>query len=88
MERFRLKSATTAVHHLDAASKGVAVVIPAGSEVVSENPIDMRAGIDRSQFVSVRWARRVVEIFLADLIERGERINTSERELWALDGAK
>ena len=88
MERYRLKSATTAVYHQDPDSKGVAVVIPAGSEVVSDRPIETRPGLDRSRLVSVRWARRVVEMFLFDLIERGERMGTSDRDRWILDNAK
>lgn len=88
MERFRLKSATTGVYHLDDDSKGVAVVIPAGSEVVSPGPIVRRPGTDRAEFVTVRWASRMVQVFLLDLIERGERLTTPECEPWALRAAK
>ena len=77
MERFRLKSATMAVHHVGGDAKGVAVVIPAGSEVVSIDPIDTRSGFDHSQFVAVKWAGRTVQMFLLDLVERGERVDSA-----------
>ncbi len=74
MERFRLKSATMAVHYQDAGPKGLAVVIPAGSEVSSAEHIDTRPGFDHSVFVEVRWAGRMVRMFLLDLVDRGERV--------------
>jgi len=79
MERFRLKTATMAVHHLSDSTKGTAVVIPAGSELVSEDPIHTRAGFDHSQFVTMKWSGRMVQIFLLDLIDRGERVYNAER---------
>ena len=42
MERFRLKAATMSVHYQGGGPKGVAVMIPAGSEVASIKPIDTR----------------------------------------------
>jgi hypothetical protein len=74
MERFRLKSATTAVHYQLGVPKGVAVQIPAGSEVSSIDPIDMRRRSDRSELVAVKWAGRMVQMFRLDLLERGERV--------------
>jgi hypothetical protein len=79
LERFRLKSATTAVYHQDGDPKGLAVVIPSGSEVASFDPIDARARFDHSQFVTVKWAERTVQMFLLDLIERGERVNIAKQ---------
>ena len=77
MERFRLESATTVIYRQNGETKGVAVIIPAGSEVVSSDPIDSRAKFDHSQFVTVKWADRTVQMFLLDLIERGERVNSA-----------
>ena len=74
MERFRLKSATMAVSHPGDGTKGLAVVIPAGSELASIDPIDTRSGLDHSHFVPVKWAGQRVHMFLLDLVERGERI--------------
>ena len=74
MERFKLKSATMAVHYQDGGPKGLAVVIPGGSEVSSVEHIDTRPGFDHSVFVQVRWAGRTVSMFLLDLVDRGERL--------------
>ena len=79
MERFRLKIATMSVHYQGGEAKGVAVMIPAGSEVVSLNPIDTRAQDDRSTTVEVKWAGRIVHMFLYDLLERGERVTAADR---------
>lgn len=77
MERFRLKAATMAVHHVADDAKGIAVVIPAGSEVATFDPVDTRPGFDHSQFIRVKWAGRTVQMFLLDLIERGERVDSA-----------
>jgi hypothetical protein len=74
MHRFRLKSATVVVHHQDGGPKGIAVVIPAGSEVSSADPIDTRTRFDHSALIEVRWAGRTVRMFRLDLVERGERV--------------
>jgi hypothetical protein len=79
MERFRLRSATTAVCHQNDETKGTAVVMPAGSEVVSADPIDAHAAFDHAQFVTVKWAEKTVQMFLLDLLERGERVKSVER---------
>jgi hypothetical protein len=57
--------------------KGTAVVIPAGSEVSSADPIDTRLRLDRSAFVAVKWAGMMVQMFRLDLVERGERIRNA-----------
>jgi hypothetical protein len=77
MERFRLKAATMSVHYQGGGPKGVAVMIPAGSEVASVNPIDTRAQPDRSSLIEVKWAGRIVHMFLYDLLERGERVTVA-----------
>ena len=74
MERFRLKSPTMAVHYQDGGPKGLAVVIPAGSEVCCSEHIDARPGFDHSTFVEVLWTGKTVSMFLLDLVERGERV--------------
>jgi hypothetical protein len=62
MERSRLKSATTAERSQIGVPKSVAVVIPARSEV-SADPIDTRARLDRSEFIAVKWAGTMVQMF-------------------------
>jgi hypothetical protein len=74
MDRFKLKSATMAVHYQDGA-KGTAVIVPGGSEVVSLEPIEGHNGFDRSKFIAVEWNGTTVCMFLLDLIERGERVH-------------
>jgi hypothetical protein len=75
MFRFRLKSATMAVNHQSGDPKGVAVMIPAGSQVVSRDAIEGRVGFDQSKLIEVKWAGRIVRIFLVDLVERGEHVD-------------
>jgi hypothetical protein len=77
MERFRLKAATMSVHYQGGGPKGVAVMIPAGSEVVSIKPIDPRTRPDRATLVEVKWAGRIVHMFFYDLLERGERVEAA-----------
>jgi hypothetical protein len=79
MERFRLKSPTMAVSHHGDDSKGVAVVIPSGSEVICFESTAFNAQLDHSRFVSVKWAGRMVNMFILDLVERGERINAANQ---------
>ena len=74
VHRFRLNSATMAVHYRHDDQKGVALIIPAGSEVISHEVVDGRPGFDRSKFVAVEWDGRTVCMFLLDLLERGERV--------------
>jgi hypothetical protein len=63
-----------AVHYSHDGQKGVAIVIPAGSEVVSHEVVDSRSGFDHSKFIAVEWDGRTVCMFLLDLLERGERV--------------
>jgi hypothetical protein len=74
MERFSLRAPTTAVSHQAGDEAPVRVMIPAGSERTSDEPLDRHADLDRSRLATVKWAVRTVEMFLSDLIERGERI--------------
>ena len=74
VHRFRLNSATMAVHYRHDDQKGVALIIPAGSEVISHEVVDGRPGFDRSKLVAVEWDGRTVCMFLLDLLERGERV--------------
>jgi hypothetical protein len=74
MQRFRLNSATMAVHSPDG-FKDLVLVIPAGGEVVSGDPIETRDGFGRSKLVEVGWNGETVRMFLLDLIERGERVH-------------
>ena len=77
MERFRLKAATMSVHYQGGGPKGVAVMIPAGSEVASVNPVETRGKLDRSTLIEVKWAGRIVHMFQCDLLERGERVGVA-----------
>jgi hypothetical protein len=63
-----------AVHYRDGDQKGIVMVIPAGSELISHEPIDGRPGFDHSKLIAVDWNGRTVCMFLLDLLERGERI--------------
>jgi hypothetical protein len=79
MYHFRLNTATMAVHQRSGEPHGSAVMIPAGSEIVSQERVDFRPGFDRSRLVEVRWAGRTVSMFLLDLMERGERVDRASR---------
>ena len=63
-----------AVCQEDGEPHGVAIIIPAGSEIVSVEPIEARTGFDHSAFVGVEWDGKTVRMFLLDLVERGERV--------------
>jgi hypothetical protein len=74
MYRFRLSSATIAV--IDG-SRDLAVLIPAGAEVLSANRIDdVTDGFERSRFIRVDWDGKVVRMFLLDLLERGQEVSS------------
>jgi hypothetical protein len=74
MYRFRLRRETIAIHHQDDSPKGVAIIIPARSEVVYADPIEVRTGVDQSKLVAVEWEGKTVRIFLRDLLDRGEPV--------------
>jgi hypothetical protein len=59
-------------------SKDEAVIIPAGSVVVSVDPIETRAGFDRSKLIEVTWRGKTILVFLLDLLERGERVEGAD----------
>jgi len=77
MYRFRLKSATMAVHQEEGDRHGVAIIIPAGSVVTSVEPVESRSGFDRATFVTVEWDGKRVRMFLLDRVERGERVQVA-----------
>lgn len=52
--------------------KDLVLIIPAGGEVVSVDPIETRNGFDRSKLVEVGWDGKTVRMFLLDLVERGK----------------
>jgi hypothetical protein len=73
MYRFRLKSSTLGVDYSDGL-KGHAVMIPAGSEIVSYDPAESPAEFHRSSVIGVEWNGNTVSVFRLDLLERGERV--------------
>lgn len=72
MYRFRLKSATMAVEQ-GGASKILAVV-PAGAEIAARELPDIHSGYGCSTLVAIEWNGKTVSMFLADVLERGERL--------------
>jgi hypothetical protein len=70
--RLRLMRETIAVHHQDGSPKGVALLIPAKSEVVCIDPIEVP--FDQSKLVAVEWEGKTVRVFLQDLLDRGEPV--------------
>jgi hypothetical protein len=76
MYRFRLKSATVAVQ------QGHAAMIPSGAEIAAAELPDAASGYAHSTFVTVEWEGKVLRMFLIDLLERGERMDS------AADGRK
>jgi hypothetical protein len=77
MQRFRLRSATMAVYAPEGFKgfKGHALIIPAGAEIVSVDPIETRPGFNRTKLIEVGWEGKTVRMFLLDLLERGERLD-------------
>jgi hypothetical protein len=73
MHRFRLNSPTLAVQYCDS-GRGVAVLIPVGSEI-STAVIPEANGHETASLVKVEWQEKVVSIFLVDLLERGEPLD-------------
>jgi hypothetical protein len=73
MQRFQLRSSTTAVQPR-LGHKGEAITIPAGSVVAIATPIESFVRSDRTGFIAVNWDGKTVNMFLIDLLERGERV--------------
>lgn len=73
MFRFRLKASIMAVYY-GVEGKGEAVIIPAGSEIVTDDLSNPRALPDQSRLVKVGWNGKTVSMFLVDLLDRGERL--------------
>jgi hypothetical protein len=74
MNRFRLSAATMAIP-LRNDSKLEPVIVPAGSEVVSIDPIRDSPGLDGPSFITVEWNGVAVSMSQRDLIERGDRLD-------------
>jgi hypothetical protein len=75
MYRFRLSTATIAVQYQNGSSKGIAIMIPAGSEVVTVDPIEPPDTFDPSKLATVNCGGTILRMFLFDLLERGERVD-------------
>jgi hypothetical protein len=76
MYSFALTSPTMAVRYEN--GKGVAILIPEGSEVATDRLPDEQLPSDSSKLIEVRWAGKVVSIFALDLLERGELVEGDE----------
>ena len=74
MQRFRLRSSTTAVQPRHG-SNGEAITIPAGAVIASATPPESLLQSDRTNLITVEWEGKTVRMFLVDLLERGERVN-------------
>jgi len=71
MSRYRLTWETIAIQQQD--GKGVAIILPEGSEVTVADRF-VREGAFTPALVEARWGQKTVNVFLRDLLARGERI--------------
>jgi hypothetical protein len=78
MPRYILKTATVGVAR--EGSEELAITIPAGSLIVSGQPIEEIAEeADQSQMVEVHWNGEIVSVFLLDLKARSERVGLADK---------
>jgi hypothetical protein len=73
MQCFRLRTETTAIRCADG-GKPQAVNIPSGAIVATSESI--RDPQDRTELVTVEWDSKNIRMFLLDLLERGERVQS------------
>ena len=74
-QRFRLKRTTIATVMQD--GKRIAVQIPADATIIAIDPVPECKSDDRSQQVNVQWQGKDLMMFVIDIQERGERIQTA-----------
>jgi hypothetical protein len=70
--RFRLKVPTSGVYS-DGENKGVALLLPAGAEISTEDDLVSCGADEPIQLVHVHWEGRDLCMFLVYLRARGER---------------
>ena len=76
-QSFRLKRTTIATVMQD--GKRIAIQIPAAAKIIAIDPVPEYTSDDRRQQVTVRWMDKDLMMFLIDIQERGERIQTDGR---------
>jgi phage I-like protein len=76
MQYFVLSEATLAVTFDHQTGKKIAVTIPAGAKVTAIDIVPLEPASDRGEQVAVTWEDRTVQMFLADLQERGQRVHS------------
>jgi hypothetical protein len=76
-QSFRLKRTTIATVMQD--GKRIAVQIPAAARIIAVDPVPEHIPDDRRQQVNVRWNGKDLIMFLIDIQERGERIQTARK---------
>ena len=72
-QRFRLNTKTLALSFADDGTQ-IAVEIPAGAEVLVNDPVPIDPASNHTERINVRWNDRTASIFLIDLQERGLKI--------------
>jgi hypothetical protein len=75
MLRFRLRWPAIVVERPDV-GMGSARILPAGAEILTDDPMALAEGPvrDTRTMVAVEWKGERFSIFLADLLERAERL--------------
>jgi len=76
-QRFRLKSPSMGTV-LQQDGKKIVFQIPAGSEIVAIDPIPEQLSKNQLCKVNIQWRGRTMTMYLVDVQERGERIQTAE----------
>ena len=77
--RFVISADTIAVVIDEDTRKRVAVMIPAGSEIMAVDPVPADPVSDDSTQIEVTWNGRRARLFLVDLQARGQRVRATAR---------
>jgi hypothetical protein len=79
--QLRISSTTVGVEYRDDDPKGngVAVFLPAGAMVLTDDPLPA-APSQPSRMISVKWEGRVINMFIVDLLERGEQVSRASEQ--------
>jgi hypothetical protein len=70
--RFRLKAETIALVPDDAGGNGTTVQVPADATIAVLD--DLHETSEANRRVDVQWLGKTLQMFAADILERGERI--------------
>jgi len=68
MQRFRLTAPTIAIEHIGC--KDVAVILPEGAAILTVDAPEWNR--PPNQLVPAIWEGKSIQLFLADVLERGE----------------